>query len=605
MQKGYFADCAATARAIGFVAVLLAAPAHAQSGKTREFTRQGLLITNFTPADSSDFKLGRRAADAVRSRVSKYVDKREVEVFSGGDIRFQLSKSGISPDTVLPLYVIHSLGRYMRGDEYLDGMVERSARGYRLSANLMLMRDRRIRQPLPTAEAPELDAAAEQLAKSVGAARAQLVPQRRCENALRDGQPSQALQAAREGVAAYARSALARTCLLWALRATGAQPAEVLSVAQEVLAIDEANSHAIETAAIMLDTLHRRDEAASMWLRLAATDTADVELTQRVLYAMIFGSNSRRAEPLALKASDEHPDSLTLLRLRWRITYDNKNWPRAIASGEKLLASDTATLADSVFFLRLASAYRANNQIFKAVETAARGVNLFPGDPRLYTLYTQFVKTEADTVVPRGLALFPRNADLYAMSAKELRARGQVAEALQATRTALAIDSTMTRGELLIAQGEMELGRPDSALTALHRAIGHGEDTSLVAQFALARGNALLRAANGTKSRDDFRLAMRFLGFADTLRKSPQSTFLFGVAAYSITQSALSDAPKMPTKPESCQLSRMGAETLPLARYGLEAGQEVSPEAAKQYLDYLGQLEPYVQRQIDAFCEKG
>jgi tetratricopeptide (TPR) repeat protein len=352
----------------------------------------------------------------------------------------------------------------------------------------------------------------------------------------------------------------------------------------------------------MLDTLRRRDEAATMWLRLAATDTADVELTQRVLYAMIFGGNSRRAEPLVLRASDDHPENVTLLRLRWRITYDNKNWPRAITAGERLMAADSAAATDSVFFLRLASAYRANNQVYKAVELAARGVDRFPGDVRLYTLYAGFVKTESDTVVTRGLALFPRNADLYAMSAKDLRAKGQVAEALQATRTALSIDSTLTRGELLIAQGEVELGRPDSALAALHRAVGHGEDTSLVAQFALARGNALLRAANGTKSRDDFRLAMRFLGFADTLRKSPQSTFLFGVAAYSITQSALSDAPKMPTKPESCELSRMGAETLPLARAGLEGGQEVSPDAAKQYLDYLGQLEPYVQRQIDAFC---
>jgi tetratricopeptide (TPR) repeat protein len=587
---------------IGLVASLCAAPVRAQSGKTREFTRQGLLITNFTPADSSDFKLGRRAADAVRSRVAKYVDKREVEVFSGGDIRFQLTKSGMSADTVLPLYVIHSLGRYMRGDEYLDGTVARSGKGYRLTANLMLMRDSRIRQPLPPAEAPELDLAAEQLAKAVGAARAQLVPQRRCENALRDGHGVQALQAAREGVAAYARSALARTCLLWAMRSTGAEATEILSVARELLAIDERNAHGIETAAMMLDTLRRRDEAATMWLRLAATDTADLELTQRVLYAMIFGGNSRRAEPLALRASDDHPENVTLLRLRWRITYDNKNWPRAITAGERLMAADSAAATDSVFFLRLASAYRANGQVYKAVELAARGVDRFPGDVRLYTLYAGFVKTESDTVVPRGLALFPRNADLYAMSAKDLRAKGQVAEALQATRTALAIDSTLTRGELLIAQGEVELGRPDSALAALHRAVGHGEDTSLVAQFALARGNALLRAANGTKSRDDFRLAMRFLGFADTLRKSPQSTFLFGVAAYSITQSALTDAPKMPTKPESCELSRMGAETLPLARAGLEGGQEVSPDAAKQYLDYLGQLEPYVQRQIDAFC---
>src|SRR5206468_5730346 len=138
--------------------------------------------------------------------------------------------------------------------------------------------------------------------------------------------------------------------------------------------------------------------------------------------------------------------------------------------------------------------------------------------------------------LPRGVALFPRSADLLAMNAKDLRARGQLAAALDASRQALAADSTLERGELMIAQGEIELGRPDSALVSLHRALARGEDTALVSQFALARGNALLKAANGTKARDDFKLAMRFLALADTLRRTPQSAFLLGVAAYSITQ---------------------------------------------------------------------
>ena len=41
---------------------------------------------------------------------------------------------------------------------------------------------------------------------------------------------------------------------------------------------------------------------------------------------------------------------------------------------------------------------------------------------------------------------------------------------------------------------------------------------------------------------------------------------------------------------------------LPVAKGALEAGQEVSAEGAKQLLEYLGQLEPFAQRQIAAFC---
>lgn len=572
--------------------------------KTPEFTRQGLLVTNFDPKGTADFGFGRKAADEVRSRVAKLSNKREVDVVSGGDIRFQLERSGLPEDTLLDEPTVRTLGRFMRADEYVMGAVERSAKGVRLSGRLVLMRDRRMVEPIPAASSPDLGLAADQFGRAIVAARAELPAQRRCENALRDMQPQKALQFAREAVAAYPQGVLAHVCLTWALRVTGAPATEVLEAAKQVLAGDSLNPHGLESAAIALDSLHRRDESATYWLRLASTDTADLDLTQRVVLSMVVGGSVRRAEPLIVRAADAHPDSLSLRRLEWRVTFENRHWPLAIKAGEALLATDSTAARDSVLTLRLASAYRANGEAYKALALAARGVAAFPGDVKLYTLYTQFVKSEADTVVPRGLALFPRSAELLAMSARDLRARGQLAEALAATRQALAVDSTLDRGELMIAQGEIELGRPDSALVALRRAISRGEDTALVAQFALGRGNALLRAANGTKSRDDFALAMRFLALADTLKRTPQSAFLVGVAAYSITQSAVADAPKMTEKTQSCELSHLSAETLPVARAGLQAGQEVSPEAAKQFLDYLGQLEPYVQRQLDAFCPK-
>ena len=572
--------------------------------KAPEFTRQGLLITTFVPRGTADFGYGRKAANEVRGRVAKLSNKREVDVISGGDIDWQITRAGMPEDTLLDEPTIRTLARLMRADEYVVGTVERAPNRVRLSGRLVLMRGRRMSEPVPTVTAQDLGLAADQFGRVLAAARGELAPQRRCENALRDAQPERALQFAREAVAAYPAGVLAHVCLTWALRATGAPSAAVLAAATEVLAGDSLNPHGLENAAIALDSLRRRDESATYWLRLADTDTADLELTQRVVLAMVFGGSALRAEPLIVRAADAHPDSLGLRRLEWRVTYENRHWPTAIKAGEALLASDSATARDSIFTLRLASAYRANGDTYKAIALAARGVVAFPGDVKLYTLYTQFVKSEADSVVPRGVALFPRSAELLAMQARDLRARGQLAEALAASRQALAVDSTLERGELMIAQGEIELGRPDSALVALRRAATRGEDTALIAQFALGRGNALLRAASGTKSRDDFQLAMRFLAFADTLRRTPQSAFLLGFAAYNITQSAVSDAPKMTEKTQSCELSHLGAETLPVARAGLEAGQEVSPEAAKQFLDYLGQLEPYVLRQLDAFCPK-
>ena len=128
------------------------------------------------------------------------------------------------------------------------------------------------------------------------------------------------------------------------------------------------------------------------------------------------------------------------------------------------------------------------------------------------------------------------------------------------------------------------------------------EDRGAIAQFALSKGNSLLRAANGTESRADFQLAMRFLALADTLKPTPQTKFVLGAAALKVAQTALTDAPKLTSKDESCAVSRIGYETIPLARSSLEGGVEISADATKQFLEYLDQLAPFADKQIAAYC---
>ncbi len=597
----------ATLRAV--LAFLLAAwlptaSADAQRRRpVREFTRQGILITSFIPAEGADMRLGRRAGDAVRSRVAKLTLRRDLDVVSPALVQVELEQGGFRTDTVVEPALIPSLGRQLRADEYVVGEVARTPTGIRLAGQLVLIRDKRLRQLLPPAGAATLDAAADELARSIVAARAQLDHQRRCENSLREMQGARALEAARAGVASYPRSTIARTCLVWAMRATGAPAADVLATAGELLALDESNGHALEAAAISLDTLRRPNDAAEMWLRLAATDSNNNNLTERVLVALFDGGNSRRAEPLALRAWAANPEHLPFVRQTWRITVRNRSWRHAIRAGERLFATDSSARADPTFYLRLATAYRSNDQPFKAIEMASRGVTAFPRDGRLYALYTQFVKAEADTAIGRGLALFPQSAELLALNARELRARGKLAESLEASRLAVAADSTLPQGELMVAQTEIDLGRPDSALASLRRALARGEDTSAVAQFALGKGNTLYRAANGTKASADFRLASRFLALADSLRPAPTSRFLLGAAALGIVQTTLTEAPKLNDKVRGCEFARSASEMLPVARAGLEAGREIAAEAAQQSLEYLTQLEPYAKQQMAVFCD--
>jgi tetratricopeptide (TPR) repeat protein len=587
---------------------VIARPAIGQRAKkdAPEFTKQAVLIVSFAPGVGADARLGRRAADAVRSRAAKLINNdREVEVIEERKVVTAVEHAGYNPDSMFALTNIRQLARLMRADEIVIGTVENTASGTKMRGEIVLIRDEHLRQPLPEVSAPKLDSAAVLFARSLHAARGQMIFQRRCENALHEGSGQRALAAARAGVAAYPPSTIARTCLMWTLHQTHAPPAEVLGVAQQLLAVDSSNVHAMEYAAIALDSLGRRDDAASMWLRFADTDTASHDLMLKVSYALFNGGNSKRAEPFIVRVSDRHPEDLSLVQQKWRISYENRSWTHAIEAAEVMLARDSVAQNDSTFYLKLGTAYHAANLPFKALETLSHALSAFPNDGRVYSLYAQYIKGEADSVIPRGLALFPRSADLAALNAKELRARGKVAESLDATKRAVELDSTMAQGRLMVAQLEMELGRPDSALISLRKAVAGGEDSSVVAQFALAKGNALYRAASGTKTAADFGLALRFLAFADTVRSSLQSKFLVGAAALGIAQTALTEATKVTDKVESCRLARLGADMVPVARIQLQAGQEAFAEAAKQSLDYLAELDPYVARALAAACDAG
>lgn len=591
------------------VSFIATAPARGQRGKKdasqQEFTRQGLLIVNFAPLAGADMKLGRKAGDAVRSRVGKLVDKKEVEVIDAGDIEYRMDRAGFNPDTTYELRDVKSMGKYFRADEFVMASVSNSPAGPRLSGYLLLLRDVRLRQPLPEAAAPKLDSAALLFARSVAAARAQLASERRCENALRLGSGLRAVDAAREGIAAYPRGAIVRTCLVWALHQNGAPSAEVLAEADTLLSIDPVNPHALEAAAIASDSLRRHDQAATYWLRLAATDTADLDQLSRVGYALLDGGNAARAEPFLVALSEAHPDDIRFLLEKWRAAFENRHWPLAIAAGEALLAQDSISRRDSLFFYRLAFAYHSANDPIKAVETLAHGVRTFRGDARLYDLYTQYVKAEADTAIPRGLALFPRDIELLKLNSTELRARGKVADALAAMQQAVALDSTFARGHLSIAQLHMDLGRPDSALAAMHAALAAGEDSTMVATFALAKGNTLYDAASASgKGSADFAHALHVLAFADSVRSSENTRFLTGAAALAVVQMSLLESTKLTDKVESCRLVRVATDAIPLARSGLRAGETTYADAAKERLDRLDQIDPFAQQQLKA-CPDG
>jgi hypothetical protein len=88
-----------------------------------EFTKQALLIIDFAPGAGADIRLGKRAADAVRSRFSKTINKRELDLVDPGAIERALERAGYDVDSVYAIAGIIPLARKLRADEIVIGRV--------------------------------------------------------------------------------------------------------------------------------------------------------------------------------------------------------------------------------------------------------------------------------------------------------------------------------------------------------------------------------------------------------------------------------------------------------------------------------------------------
>jgi tetratricopeptide (TPR) repeat protein len=584
---------AVTALVLAVAASLSPTPVTAQ----QEFIRQRLLVHNF---DAGRGSLGRRLGDAIAGAIDHGRGK-DLSVVGRGDMLQQLEKAGYNSDSVLLASEIRDQTRRYRADEYVVGRAITNGRAMRLEGLLVLTRDSALRQPITTAELPDVDPAADAFGAEVLRARQQLIPVRRCENAMRAGNARDAAAFALDGIKAYPRATIARACLLRAYTASGQQPDSLLRVANALLAIDSTSTYGWEAAAKANDELAHKDEAGRAWKALAVLQAHDADVVARVVTALMRDGNPAIAKPIIAQAVLDRPDDEHLAGLHWRVLLAAEDWTNATRVGEALRKLSPAYETQPDYFIRMAGAYRNGNQPFRAIAAAAEGVAIHPEDPELYLLYTQLVLGENDAALARGLERFPTSGKLLALDAQQKRKRGDRQGALEATRKAIAEDSTLARSYLQLAQAFIDVEQNDSALVVLQAGIKSVADSAVVAQFTLARGNAMYRAANATKKRADFEMALRFLQLSQHLSPSQNAGFLVGSAAFGVAQLAATELPAA----KSCPIATIAQDNLVLAETLLATNGAAAPDAAKQFLDYAAQLHPYVAQQVKILCAGG
>ena len=515
---------------------------------------------------SADKKVGVLAEDAIISRLNQDISYKLLWVIPKNDVANTLEASGFPPNEPLSPNDAKELAKILRADEYLEGSVTKTPKGFRLDTRLVLARDNALVQPLPSVEAARLDAASAMLSKEFQAARKQLDSEKKCVQALRDSKYPEAVIHANAGIAAYPKTTIARVCLANAFVLMKQPTDSILRVTSEVLAIHPENRLALGFAAQAYKDAKNEDKAVETWTKLISTDPTNTKLVDAVVREIAASGNAIVARPIIEDAVKQNPGDPSLMKLQWLILLAIKDYKSAVTVGEGMIAADTA-LADTTYFQRLASAYASDSQPQKSAEALARGT-----------------------------AKFPMNTGLQMLYAQQLRTSGQPQQAIMVLRK---LPPRTPRVNLQIAQAQIEINQPDSALASLRGAAAAGDSVPLLGAYALSIGNNLYKAANAAKNRDDLARAVRFLTLSDSLAPSPQAKFLTGLASFTIGQTAATEAGKT----KSCTLAKIAQDAFTVAQIKLPAGGSFAPDPTKTYLGYLAQFTPVVDNQVKKFCK--
>ena len=550
-----------SALALTAFATVIASPLLAQSGKTGDRVMVPTL-------QSSDKDLGVQAAEAIRNQLTKQTNVREMVVVPKADINNSLASSGYSTTEALAPGDAKALATLVRAPQYVEGTVTKTPTGYKIDSRLIISRDMTRGQALPSAQGSKLDDAAGQVARAIKDARRQLAAEEQCHNAVAQGKYQEGVNAARSGMAGYPNANIVGACLVDAYAGLKMDDS-VIKVSERIRANDPRNIVALRRLAEIYHAKADTTKELSVLASLAAADPTNIKLLQDVVNQMAATGHAAQAIPLMRDLLQNNPGDPQLLNLAWLVYLNAKDYQGAIDVGNEMVRVDTAT-ATADYYSRLAGAYSSLNQPQKASEAAARGSAKFPNDPTL--------------------ALY---------SAQALYKAGQLQQALDVAKRAVAANPKNAQGYFLLATIQGALNRYDDVASTLNQAKAAGADPTGLSQIALQQGSNAYKAGQGSKDRADFQRAIKFLQLSDQLQSSADAKFLLGASAFSLGQSATIDA----NEKRSCDLARTARDAFNLASMNLPAGGQKYPNEAAQLLAAIPQFTPAVDNEIKRFCK--
>lgn len=555
-------------------------PALAAQGTRGTAPPEGTPRLMVTPFKGNEKGLGPQASEEVLNKLTSDIPLKTLFVIPKKYVCQQLEASGFSCDSTPDPITSKLLATQLRADEYLEGTVTKTTDGYKLDTRMVLTRDNSMVQPLPAVEGRKLGELASKVSKEIQAARKQLPDERKCELAIANGKPQDAVTAAQAAIAAYPQSTIGRVCLANAYLAQKAAPDSIIAVTSKVIEIDPRNKPALALAAQAYKDKYDQtkdstalDKAVDTWAAMLAADPKNTRLVQDVSEKIAASGRAQVALPIIERAVADNPGDPSLLRLKWLLLQATKNYSEATKTGEEWVRSDTAA-ADTTFFIRQAALFALDSQPQKAAETTARGV-----------------------------AKFKDNATLWSLNSQMQRSAGQLQAAVDAANTAIKLNPKAEHAYLRKAQAEMDLNQPDSAMASLRTALANGEDKATVGQFLVAIGSQAYKAADSAQppTAEGYHRAMSLLSYADSVAPSPQGKFVLGVAAFKAADIQV----RANQKEKKCEMAESARDDLLTAQMALAGGGgAVDKTTAGQILGAIQQYDPAVESQLKVFCKK-
>jgi len=573
---------------LGLALVFCASIAGAQS-PPRQHDADALKLL-VVPAFNGDKSIACKAAMEVRDKIEDDLDGRHLWVVSRTNIEETLKASGFPVCDPITPSDAKQLSSQLRADAYVDGTISKVAAlpapangpGFHLEAKLVLARGPEFAQPLPAAEGRDAGALAKQVSKSLEAALKQLPGEDKCYKAAGQQQYPAALAAAQTAITAYPQSTLARLCIANVYAAEKLPPDSIISATKPILALDPHNRRSLELVAQAYYDKKDFDNAVKAWTELIAGDPSNSELIEGIITKIVQSGHAEAALPIMKQVVEQNQGDPKLLELYYRLLIVTHHYSQAEPIGEEVIKEDTS-FADTSFWQRQTLAY-------------ANDTN--PSD-------AQHLK--AIDAAQRGLKKFPNSETLMLLEAQGMYSAGQIAQAKALLLEILQKNPKNANAALILMNIYVQAGNPDSTLWAMHQAIAATVPAATVAPVALSQGNKYYRVGNGLSktvpmaARDTLDVAIKFLAYSDSLVPDTRPKFLWGasafVAGYAVAQEA--------SKEKSCPLAKAAGDYFTAAQTYVPAGlpDATLHDAAVQILSGLQQLNPFVQKEVKAFCK--